>query len=119
MTSTKTLHAVPDDMGPVEAAWVEPAATALRAVRQAGDLTGRSVLIVGGGPIGHLCGRLSRLFGAARVWLMEPSPDAAPLLTRRASIGRSTRSVMRRTSSASAWMRSWSAQATSTAPAPA
>jgi threonine dehydrogenase-like Zn-dependent dehydrogenase len=73
--STKTLHAVPDEMGPVESAWVEPAATALRAVRQAGDLTGRSVLIVGGGPIGHLCCRLSRLFGAARVWLLEPSPE--------------------------------------------
>ena len=54
---------------------MEPAATALRAVRQAGDLTGRSVLIVGGGPIGHLCCRLSRLLGAARVWLMEPSPE--------------------------------------------
>jgi 2-desacetyl-2-hydroxyethyl bacteriochlorophyllide A dehydrogenase len=75
VTSAKTLHAVPDEMGPVESAWVEPAATALRAVRQAGDLTGRSVLIVGGGPIGHLCCRLSRLFGAARVWLMEPSPE--------------------------------------------
>jgi len=73
--SPKTLHAVPDEMGRVESAWVEPAATALRAVLLAGDLTGRSVLVVGGGPIGQLCCRLARHFGARRVWLSEPSPE--------------------------------------------
>ena len=73
--SPKTLHALPDEMGRVESAWVEPAATALRAVLLAGDLTGRSVLVVGGGPIGQLCCRLARHFGARRVWLSEPSPE--------------------------------------------
>ena len=73
--SPKTLHAVPDEMGRVESAWVEPAATALRAVLLAGDLTGRSVLVVGGGPIGQLCCRLTRHFGARRVWLSEPSAE--------------------------------------------
>ena len=62
-------------MGRIESAWVEPAATALRAVRLAGDLTGRSVLVVGGGPIGQLCCRLARHFGAGRVWLSEPSAE--------------------------------------------
>jgi threonine dehydrogenase-like Zn-dependent dehydrogenase len=71
--SPKTLHAVPDEMGRVESAWVEPAATALRAVLFAGDLSGRSVLVVGGGPIGQLCCRLTRHFGAGSVWLSEPS----------------------------------------------
>ena len=71
--SPKTLHAVPEQMGRIESAWVEPAATALRAVLLAGDLTGRSVLVVGGGPIGQLCCRLARHFGAGRVWLSEPS----------------------------------------------
>jgi 2-desacetyl-2-hydroxyethyl bacteriochlorophyllide A dehydrogenase len=75
VASPKTLHAVPDGMSRVESAWVEPAATALRAVRQAGELAGRSVLVVGGGPIGQLCCRLARHFGAARVWLAEPSPE--------------------------------------------
>jgi len=73
--SPKTLHAVPDEMGRVESAWVEPAATELRAVLLAGDLTGRSVLVVGGGPIAQLCCRLARHFGARRVWLSEPSPE--------------------------------------------
>jgi threonine dehydrogenase-like Zn-dependent dehydrogenase len=73
--SPKTLHAVPEQMGRIESAWVEPAATALRAVLLAGDLTGRSVLVVGGGPIGQLCCRLARHFGAGRVWLSEPSAE--------------------------------------------
>ena len=73
--SPKTLHAVPDEMGRIESAWVEPAATALRAVMLAGDLTGRSVLVVGGGPIGHVSCRLARHFGAGRVWLSEPSAE--------------------------------------------
>ena len=71
--SPKTLHALPDEMGRIESAWVEPAATAVRAVRLAGDLTGRSVLVVGGGPIGQLCCRLARHSGAGRVWLSEPA----------------------------------------------
>jgi threonine dehydrogenase-like Zn-dependent dehydrogenase len=75
VVSPKALHAVPDGMGRVESAWVEPAATALRAVRQAGELAGRSVLVVGGGPIGQLCCRLVRHFDAARVWLSEPSAE--------------------------------------------
>jgi threonine dehydrogenase-like Zn-dependent dehydrogenase len=73
--SPKTLHAIPDEMGRIESAWVEPSATALRAVMFAGDLTGRSVLVVGGGPIGQLCCRLARHFGAGRVWLSELSAE--------------------------------------------
>jgi 2-desacetyl-2-hydroxyethyl bacteriochlorophyllide A dehydrogenase len=73
--SPKTLHALPDEMGRVESRWVEPAATALRAVLAAGKLSGRSVLVVGGGPIGQLSCRLARHYGAARVWLSEPSAE--------------------------------------------
>ena len=32
-------------------------------------------LVVGGGPIGQLCCRLARHFGAGRVWLSEPSAE--------------------------------------------
>lgn len=75
VTTAKTLHAIPDHMGRVESGWIEPAAVALRAVRLAGDLSGRSVLVVGGGPIGHVTCRLVRHFGAASVWLAEPSAE--------------------------------------------
>jgi threonine dehydrogenase-like Zn-dependent dehydrogenase len=73
--SPKTLHALPDEMGRIESGWVEPAAVALRAVLAAGELSGRSVLVVGGGPIGQLCCRLARHYGAGRVWLSEPSSE--------------------------------------------
>ena len=73
--SPKTLHALPEEMGRVESGWVEPAATALRAVLAAGDLNGRSVLVVGGGPIGQLSCRLARHYGASDVWLSEPSAE--------------------------------------------
>jgi threonine dehydrogenase-like Zn-dependent dehydrogenase len=48
------VRRIPDELGTLEAAWVEPAATALRAVGLAGELTGRTVLVIGCGPIGQL-----------------------------------------------------------------
>lgn len=71
------LRRIPTDMGPIEAAWVEPTATALRAIELAGDLAGQSVLVTGGGPIGQLACRLAYLKGAGRVFLMEPNADRA------------------------------------------
>jgi threonine dehydrogenase-like Zn-dependent dehydrogenase len=53
------LRRIPDELGTLEAAWVEPTATALRAVELAGELTGRTVLVTGGGPIGQLACRLA------------------------------------------------------------
>jgi (R,R)-butanediol dehydrogenase/meso-butanediol dehydrogenase/diacetyl reductase len=44
-------------------------------VLAAGELSGRSVLVVGGGPIGQLCCRLAGHYGAAPAWLSEPSAE--------------------------------------------
>src|ERR1700754_1993971 len=71
------LRAIPHGLAPREAAWVEPAATALRAVERAGDLRGRTVLVTGGGPIGQLACRLAYLRAPERVLLMEPAADRA------------------------------------------
>src|ERR1700757_2140374 len=68
---------VPDEMGTLEAAWVEPTATALRAVELAGELAGRTVLVTGGGPIGQLACRLAHLGSPAQVLLMEPAAQRA------------------------------------------
>jgi threonine dehydrogenase-like Zn-dependent dehydrogenase len=70
-----TLRAVPDAMGRIEAAWVEPTATALRAVELAGDIRGATVLVSGGGPIGQLACRIAAFKGAARIILVEPAPE--------------------------------------------
>jgi threonine dehydrogenase-like Zn-dependent dehydrogenase len=71
------LRRIPDELGTLEAAWVEPTATALRAVELAGDLAGRTVLVTGGGPIGQLACRLAHLRSPAQILLMEPAPQRA------------------------------------------
>ena len=71
------LRAIPPGLASREAAWVEPAATALRAVEQAGNLHGRTVLVTGGGPIGQLACRLAHLKSPERVLLMEPAAERA------------------------------------------
>src|ERR1700722_17298629 len=71
------LRRIPDELGTLEAAWVEPAATALRAVELAGELAGRTVLVTGGGPIGQLACRLAHLRSPAHILLMEPAAQRA------------------------------------------
>ncbi len=61
------LHAVPDGMSDMEAALVEPLSTGTHAVRTAGDLSGKSVAILGGGTIGLLTMIAARAAGAARI----------------------------------------------------
>src|ERR1700720_1260905 len=71
------LRRIPDELGTLEAAWVEPTATALRAVELAGELAGRTVLVTGGGPIGQLACRLAYLRSPAQILLMEPATERA------------------------------------------
>jgi 2-desacetyl-2-hydroxyethyl bacteriochlorophyllide A dehydrogenase len=71
------LRRIPDELGTLAAAWVEPTATALRAVELAGELAGRTVLVTGGGPIGQLACRLAHLSSPRQILLMEPAPQRA------------------------------------------
>ncbi|ABM59283.1 L-idonate 5-dehydrogenase [Verminephrobacter eiseniae] len=57
--------AVPDALSYEVAAFGEPLAVALHAVRQAGSLLGKSVMVVGAGPIGALVLMAARLAGAS------------------------------------------------------
>jgi L-idonate 5-dehydrogenase len=50
-----------------EAAIAEPLAVCLRAVRQAGEILGKKVLVTGSGPIGVLCVLAARRAGAAEI----------------------------------------------------
>jgi 2-desacetyl-2-hydroxyethyl bacteriochlorophyllide A dehydrogenase len=61
------LHAVPDDLDYRSAALIEPLSTPVHAVRIAGDLTGRAVVILGAGTIGQLLLAVVRAHGARRV----------------------------------------------------
>ncbi|MZD03640.1 alcohol dehydrogenase catalytic domain-containing protein [Streptomyces sp. SID5785] len=58
------------------AALAEPLAVALHAVRRAGDVAGRHVLVTGAGPIGCLVVAAARAAGAARVTVSDLLPRA-------------------------------------------
>ncbi|MFE4214905.1 zinc-binding dehydrogenase [Streptomyces sp. NPDC056844] len=61
------VHRVPEAMSDLQAALVEPLATPVHAVAKAGDLTGRTVAVLGAGPIGLLVVAAARHAGAARI----------------------------------------------------
>ncbi len=58
---------LPDGLDTTTAAFAEPLAVCLHAVRQAGPLLGRRVLVTGAGPIGALTIAAARLAGAREV----------------------------------------------------
>ncbi|UNZ16259.1 alcohol dehydrogenase catalytic domain-containing protein [Streptomyces sp. 891-h] len=66
------VHRVPDSMTDIEAALVEPLATPVHAVAKAGDLTGRTVAVLGAGPIGLLTLIAARHAGAAGIAVTDP-----------------------------------------------
>ena len=70
----RALHRIPDALGDEPAAWAEPLAAAIHAVRAAGPVAGLRVLVLGGGPIGLLTLQLLRNGRAAFVGLVEPVP---------------------------------------------
>jgi 2-desacetyl-2-hydroxyethyl bacteriochlorophyllide A dehydrogenase len=61
------LHKVPEAFSDYQAALIEPLATPVHAVRLAGDLTGRTVAILGSGTIGLLALTAVRHAGAGKV----------------------------------------------------
>ena len=59
-----------------EIACAEPLSVGLHAVRRAGELLGRTVLVTGAGTIGCMCVIAARLAGAARIVVSDPSARA-------------------------------------------
>lgn len=68
---------VPAGIGPEIAAFAEPFAVCLHALRRAGPVAGRRVLVTGCGPIGALCIIAARHAGAAEIVATDVA--AAPL----------------------------------------
>lgn len=62
---------LPDEMSDGEGAMIEPLAVALHAVKRAGPIGGKRVLVTGGGPIGLLAAMTARAMGAAPVALSD------------------------------------------------
>ncbi|MEV7690502.1 L-idonate 5-dehydrogenase [Streptomyces bungoensis] len=70
------LRPLPDGLGLRRAALAEPLSVALHAVRRAGDVAGRHVLVTGAGPIGCLVVAAARAAGAARITVTDLLPEA-------------------------------------------
>jgi L-idonate 5-dehydrogenase len=68
---SRMLRPLPAGLGLRRAALVEPAAVAWHAVAQAGPVTGRSVLVVGAGPIGALVVAVLKRAGAAEITAVD------------------------------------------------
>jgi L-iditol 2-dehydrogenase len=64
---------LPDNMSYEHGAMIEPLAVAVHAVRRYGDVTGKKVLVLGGGPIGNLVAQTAKAMGAADILLSELS----------------------------------------------
>ncbi|MFF4253279.1 L-idonate 5-dehydrogenase [Streptomyces sp. NPDC001663] len=73
---TEQLRPLPEGLELQRAALAEPLSVALHAVRRAGDLTGRHVLVTGAGPIGCLVVAAAKAAGAARVTVTDLLPAA-------------------------------------------
>jgi L-idonate 5-dehydrogenase len=64
-------HLLPPEMSDGFATMLEPFAVAIHAVNRAGSVSGRRVLVTGGGPIGLLVAMTARAFGAAPLALSD------------------------------------------------
>lgn len=77
-------HVIPSAMPASVAACAEPLAVALHAVRRAGDILGRRIIIAGAGPIGLLVALAAKAAGAGTVSVFDL---AAPPLAKALEIG--------------------------------
>lgn len=64
-------HVLPPELDDGLGAMMEPFAVALHAVKRAGEVSGKRVLVIGGGPIGLLVLITARAFGASLVALSD------------------------------------------------
>jgi len=67
------LYRLPDNVPFDAGSMIEAAAVAYRGVKNAGDLTGRHVLVIGAGTIGQLVVSIARLRGAKRIYISDLS----------------------------------------------
>ena len=65
------LVKLPPSMTHSEGALMEPLSVAVRAVKQAGDVKGKKILVLGAGPIGNLVAQAAKGLGAAKVMIAD------------------------------------------------
>ncbi|MBX3258021.1 MAG: alcohol dehydrogenase catalytic domain-containing protein [Chitinophagaceae bacterium] len=68
------VQKIPADISFATGALLEPVAVCLEAVYRAGDIKGKTVLVVGDGPFGNIIARIARKQGAGRVMVYGRTP---------------------------------------------
>jgi L-idonate 5-dehydrogenase len=74
VVETYQAHRLADSVSDNEGAMAEPLSVALHAVRRAGDMLGKKVLVTGCGPIGALLVIAARRAGAAQIVVTDVGP---------------------------------------------
>lgn len=82
VVDARALHPLPDGIDMAVAAFFEPLAVAIHAVRRSGLEVGDRVVVVGAGPIGRAIADVANLAGAQQVVLSESSAGRAALAER-------------------------------------
>lgn len=80
------LSRLPDGVSDAEGAAMQPLASALLSVHDAGIETGDVVAVVGTGPMGYACGQLAAHLGASRVITTDIVPEKLELAADRGMI---------------------------------
>ena len=75
MIAAEQCFPIPAEMDDGLAAMMEPFAVALHALRRAGSVAGKQVIVTGGGPIGLMAVIALRACGATTIALSDPVPE--------------------------------------------
>ena len=64
---------LPDSFSLEDGAMIEPLSVAVHAVKQAGDINGKDIVVIGAGPIGNLVAQTAKGMGARKVMITDVS----------------------------------------------
>ncbi len=73
IVDAEKITPLPDEMSFDEGAMIEPLSVAVHAVKQAGDVTGQKIAVLGAGPIGILVAQTAKGMGAHSVMITDVS----------------------------------------------
>lgn len=73
VVDAKKITVLPSEMSYDEGAMIEPLAVAVHAVKQAGDVKGLKIAVIGAGPIGILVAQVAKGMGAESVMITDVS----------------------------------------------
>ncbi|ROS71843.1 (R,R)-butanediol dehydrogenase/meso-butanediol dehydrogenase/diacetyl reductase/L-idonate 5-dehydrogenase [Curtobacterium sp. PhB130] len=82
LADAATCVTVPETLDLDVAAFAEPVAVAVRAIRKAGDLTGATVAVVGGGTVGNLVAQIALASTCRDVVTVDPNASRRDLAAR-------------------------------------